>query len=802
MGALPDEFLERAARHAGGNPFFVREIVRMQMLGQAGAERVPRGVRDVLSRRLARLSSDTVEVVAAAAVLGTDADLPVLAATLDRPVDAVRDLLDDAVRSGLVEPLDDRGPVQFVHGVVREVLLDGLGARRAAALHEQAGRALEQCRPDADEALARHWARVAGAEAARLTVRYARRARDRARSAAALDQAVLFAELVGERVDDLDDRLQLGDLRARSGDVAGARVVLMDTAAAARDSGRDDVLARAALALSAGEGGFEVALHDPEQVALLEEASRRLPPGGLRARVRARLAVATSVSASQAERVAMARAAVTEAEEAADDGALLHVLAGYADMIGGPRHVAERRAVAGRMLELARRLDDANGELLARRFLLVALLEVGDFPAADAQITAFDRLARSTNEPAHLWYPPLWRGMRALLAGRESDAEAYADQVEAIGARAQSVNAQMLTTTLRFAARSGRAEEQVDLVRAVEAYAPNVPPDLPQFLVAMASMYAEVGDVEATARCYRPLADVGFGSLPEDAEFLSGMLGAVEAAILLGDEVGAKALSDRMSPFADVWIVDGIGAACWGLTAEWLARLADLLGRGADADRLRARAEAAYRATGATGPLRRIAGAVDSPSAGHGRLRREGNGWVVGWAGAQTTLPDLKGLHDLATLLSRPGTPVPAVRLLAGGAGVDLGPPVGADEVLDDQARAAYRDRLRTLEDEIAEAADAADLARAERLRDERAFLLRELSAALGLGGRSRRLGDDTDRARKAVTMRLRDVIARLDDPLPALARHLRAAVRTGRECCYDPEEPVSWRVRTGRPGG
>ena len=498
----------------------------------------------------------------------------------------------------------------------------------------------------------------------------------------------------------------------------------------------------------------------------------------------------------------MARAAVTEAEEAADDGALLHVLAGYADMIGGPRHVAERREVAGRMLELAQGLGDANGELLARRFLLVALLEVGDFAAADVQITAFDRLARSTNEPAHLWYPPLWRGMRALLAGRESDAEAYADQVEALGARAQSLNAQMLTTTLRFAARSGRPEEQVDLVRAVEAYAPNIPPDLPQFLVAQASMYAEVRDVEATARCYRPLADVGFRSLPEDAEFLSSMLGAVEAAILLDDEVGARALFDRMSPFADVWIVDGIGGACWGLTAEWLARLADLLGRGADADRLRARAEAAYRATGASGPLRRITGAVDSPSAGHARLRREGSGWVVGWAGAQTTLPDLKGLHDLATLVSRPGTPVPAVRLLASGAGVDLGPPGGGDEVLDDQARAAYRDRLRTLEDEIAEASDDADLARAERLRDERAFLLRELSAALGLGGRSRRLGDDTDRARKAVTMRLRDVIARLDDPLPALARHLRAAVRTGRECCYDPEEPVSWRVRTGRPGG
>jgi hypothetical protein len=392
--------------------------------------------------------------------------------------------------------------------------------------------------------------------------------------------------------------------------------------------------------------------------------------------------------------------------------------------------------------------------------------------------------------------------MRALLAGRESDAEAYADQVEALGARAQSHNAQMLTTTLRFAARSGRREEQVDLVRAVEEYASDVPPDLPQFLVALASMYAQVKDVEATARVYRPLADGGFRSVPEDAEFLSGMLGAVEAAILLGDAVGAQALVDLLTPFADVWIVDGIGGACWGLTAEWLARLADLLGRGADADGLRARAEAAYRATGASGPLWRITRGVDSPSAGHGRLRREGSGWIVGWAGAQTTLPDLKGLHDLAILVSRPGTPVPAIRLLAGAAGVELGPPAGADEVLDERARAAYRDRLRALEDELAEASDGADLGHAERLRDERAFLLRELSAALGLGGRSRRLGDDADRARKAVTMRLRDVIARLDEPLPALARHLRAAVRTGRECCYDPEEPISWRVRTGRAGG
>ena len=115
-----------------------------------------------------------------------------------------------------------------------------------------------------------------------------RAARDAARAASALEQAVVFAELVTDRVDDSDDLLALGDLRARAGDVAQARgTTSCAPPPRARHAGRVDVLARAALALSGGEGGFEVALNDRVQIRLLlEEASRRLPPGGLRARVR------------------------------------------------------------------------------------------------------------------------------------------------------------------------------------------------------------------------------------------------------------------------------------------------------------------------------------------------------------------------------------------------------------------------------------------------------------------------------------------------------------------------------------
>ena len=283
----------------------------------------------------------------------------------------------------------------------------------------------------------------------------------------------------------------------------------------------------------------------------------------------------------------------------------------------------------------------------------------------------------------------------------------------------------------------------------------------------------------------------------EDAEYLSALLGLAESALLLQDRTGAAVLRDLLLPHADLWIVDGIGAACWGLVGEWLARIEDLLGHPDEGARLRAGAAERYRSAGAVGPLRRLSETGRGGSAAQqvGELCREPGGWVVSWNGQSTVLPDLKGLRDLQLLVTRPGTALSSLALLAGSAGLPVPVSTGSDEVLDDRARAAYRRRLRELEDEMAEAAAVGDAVRAERAQEERDFLVRELAAALGLGGRSRRLGDETDRARKAVTMRVRDVIGRLDGPLPDLALHLRDSVRTGRECVYAPDTAVAWRT-------
>jgi hypothetical protein len=181
-----------------------------------------------------------------------------------------------------------------------------------------------------------------------------------------------------------------------------------------------------------------------------------------------------------------------------------------------------------------------------------------------------------------------------------------------------------------------------------------------------------------------------------------------------------------------------------------------------------------------------------------GVFRRDGSLWTLAYAGRTVRMRDAKGLRDLAVLLAAPGRPVAAADLVAAAAGGDAVPTglrLGADEVLDDRARAEVRARLLDLEAEIDEAGRWHDPERAERAALERDALVAELAAATGLGGRARRLGDQSERARKTVTARIRDVLERVERAHPPLGAHLRASVTTGTWCSYSPATPTTWEL-------
>ena len=178
-------------------------------------------------------------------------------------------------------------------------------------------------------------------------------------------------------------------------------------------------------------------------------------------------------------------------------------------------------------------------------------------------------------------------------------------------------------------------------------------------------------------------------------------------------------------------------------------------------------------------------------------FRLSGGVRLISYNRKPAQLPESKGLHDIAVLMGAGGADV-HVLALAGRGQTRL----GADPVLDDRAKAEFRARLDDLEEKIDDAAAAGRSDRAEALRAERAALVRELATAAA-GGRDRRPGDETERARKTVSARVRDAVAKLDRVHPELAAHLRDALQMGTVCCYRPGtipavRVVRRRVRSG----
>jgi hypothetical protein len=49
------------------------------------------------------------------------------------------------------------------------------------------------------------------------------------------------------------------------------------------------------------------------------------------------------------------------------------------------------------------------------------------------------------------------------------------------------------------------------------------------------------------------------------------------------------------------------------------------------------------------------------------------------------------------------------------------------------------------------------------------------------------------ERARVAVTMRIRSALGRIGKEHQALGRHLSHSIETGRFCSYEPESPINW---------
>jgi hypothetical protein len=205
------------------------------------------------------------------------------------------------------------------------------------------------------------------------------------------------------------------------------------------------------------------------------------------------------------------------------------------------------------------------------------------------------------------------------------------------------------------------------------------------------------------------------------------------------------------------------------------------------------------------------AAATPSPArAGAARVRPniyrlEGDFWTVSYGDRVVRLKDSKGMRYIAQLLRHPGEEHLVLDLVGRDEGappriatdLSIGGRTLGEEVVDARAIAAYRHRLVELRDALEEAEGFGDRGKCSALRSEMEELAQHLSEALGLGGRSRRATSDLERARSAVTKRIRDAIKRLHRDNPSLGDYLGRTIRTGYFCVYTPnaDEAAAWQL-------
>jgi hypothetical protein len=206
--------------------------------------------------------------------------------------------------------------------------------------------------------------------------------------------------------------------------------------------------------------------------------------------------------------------------------------------------------------------------------------------------------------------------------------------------------------------------------------------------------------------------------------------------------------------------------------------------------------------------------AASHAEASENEFRREGDFWTLKYEGKLLRLRHGNGLVFVAYLLKHPDQEFHVAQLtgLLGGSsspetmylshsekqrlGIRATRSTDPGPLLDGAAKLAYRNRIEELRSDLEEAKSRNDIGRAEKAAAEIELVAAELSHAVGLGGRDRKHGAETQRARVNVTNAIRALTAKIAPEHASLARYLRLTIHTGYFCSYspDPRSAPRWR--------
>lgn len=493
----------------------------------------------------------------------------------------------------------------------------------------------------------------------------------------------------------------------------------------------------------------------------------------------------------------------------------------------GPEHSTARRTLAAELIVESLRTGRRSDRLMGLLWQSVDMLHDGD-PHAGRRLGELRELLAEQDHLAVSFVADAIEVMLAIRAGDLDRAEALAGAAAERGRQVGDADATWWYGAQLVAIRwyQGRlAEVRPMLSELVDSPTLSAVDNSAQAALAVAAAVA--GDLPAATSALAMLAGADLGDLPRASSWLVTMHAVVEAVHRLGVTPLAERAYELLLPYADRPMVGSLGVVCFGsvhhalgvasLTtgdvdravthfdravrhnlalAHWPAviasrrRLAEALGRrgrpqdlaGAARELATAAEEAAARGIIPPG------GPRPKPAKTTLACTRQGRRWRIA-LGPRSVLVDHRiGMLHLAVLIANPGQEIDAVELAAGPYALGAATAsVSSQPMLDRAAIHEYQGRIAQLRTEIDLAEAGGHGERAARAREERDWLMSELAATAGLGGRARRFADNRERARVAVGKAIRRAVHQVATADPAIGEHLARTVRTGMRCAYVP---------------
>ena len=597
-----------------GNPFFVDQVLRhlaetgaiARQKGQWGQGDnadwigIPEGVREVIGRRLRLLPDEANAILEAAAVVGREFDLELVAATAEVEIEKVLDAFEAAESARLVSSIGAAGRTfTFAHALVRSTILDEVATTRRLRLHRRAALALETraaVDPSLLSDLAHHYGEAAALGEGAKAIRYAQLAADHALEGLAYEEA---AALLLRAVDVLDPK-SVADQRTRAalllgygralwsaGDRVGADAAFWEVVELARSLDDPDLLADASIDLSGRRGWREAGISNPDIVSLLEDAIARLPTtdSPLRAIVLSRLASELYFVEDAAERRAALREdAIAMAERIGDTRTRLSVLdVGFGGVVN-PDGISVPADLAEEILELAREVGDLGHQINGLGWCLYNRLQVGDLAAAEDFVEQERAIAERVRQPEYLWSTKVHLATVRMARGHVDEAEQLANEALAVGESVGIETALQMFGVFEISRRRlvGGIEEMRPLTEAmVEQY-----PRVPAWRTGLAYICAELDELDGAAEQVGILAADDFAGLPVDGNWPVGIALCAYAASRVGDRELCADIADRMARLDGWGICVGMPADCLGASEVFRGMASLAAGRLAEGEGL------------------------------------------------------------------------------------------------------------------------------------------------------------------------------------------------------------------------